>query len=112
MFLAVGFTLLALLTPAALAQEIGECEQECLDQLLLDYEECERQLAERLAELDQAEQECIEQHANDPLQLGLCVQQVNIKRYGALRDARRCKSIANTVAWNCYRACQQSPSLP
>lgn len=98
--------------PAAYAEPDPECVAECIEQYDEDRAACEDALEQRLMELDQEAQECYEQHS-DIVQLGLCLREVNIKRYRAQSDYRRCISIANTTAWNCYRNCPPaSPSAP
>jgi hypothetical protein len=101
-------------TPVARADANSDCVEQCIDQWEQDKLACEEQLAQTLADLDQQAAECVEQYP-DPdqlIQLGQCLQTVNILRAQAARDYRECISLANTVAYNCYRDCQQSPSAP
>jgi hypothetical protein len=95
--------------PAA-AQE--DCLAQCIEQYDQDKVACDNQLAARLAELDLEAQACLDNNPTDPIAAGLCLRNVNIKRYNARSDWRRCVSFANTAAYNCYRACQVSPSQP
>lgn len=98
-------------TPIALA-DFQECVDACVEQWEADQLACEEALAERLAELDLEAQQCIEDNQGDLIATGLCLRDVNIKRAVANREYRDCISTANTVAYNCYRACQQSPAAP
>ena len=98
--LAVAFS-----APAAYAEPDPECVDECIAQYDEDVAQCEEALQQRLEELDQEAAQCYEDHPNDLVQLGLCLRDVNIKRFRAQEDFRRCKSEANTTAWNCYRNC-------
>jgi hypothetical protein len=98
--LAVAFS-----APAAYAEPDPECVDECIAQYDEDRAQCEEELEQRLAELDQDAEECYEKHPDDIVQLGMCLRNVNIARYRAQSDYRRCISEANTTAWNCYRNC-------
>lgn len=105
--LLVGFA-----TPVVLAGPFEDCVQQCIDQWEADKQACDDQLAQRLAELDQEAQQCLRDNPGDPIAAGLCLREVNIKRANAQSDYQRCISLANTVAYNCYRACQVSPGSP
>ena len=109
----MGVTLAALLALAlapqfTVAETFEECVDACIDQWEADKADCDQQLAQRLAELDAEAEECLTSNP-DPVSAGLCVREVNIKRANANSDYRRCISVANTVAYNCYRDCQVSP---
>ncbi len=93
----------ALVTPVALADE-QDCINACADQWAQDKAECDQQLADRMAELDQEAQDCLENNSN-PIDAALCLREVNIKRYRAKADYQRCISMANTMAYDCYRHC-------
>ena len=106
---ALVVVLAAAFAPAAKA-DVADCIQACVDQFDADRLACDDELAVRLADLDQQAAECLE--IPNPIEAGLCMRDVNIARYNAMADHRRCVSIANTVAYNCYRDCQSSPSAP
>ncbi len=91
----------------ALAQE--GCIEQCIIQFDADKQACDQALSQRLAELDAEAQACLDNNPTDPIAAGLCLRNVNIKRYRARAEWRDCISLANTVAYNCYRGCQ-SPS--
>jgi len=101
----------AISVPVAHA-DFAECVQACIDQFDQDKAECDAQLDASLAQLDQEADDCLTNNPTDPIAAGLCVREVNIKRYRAQADHKRCISTANTVAYNCYRNCQNSPSAP
>ncbi len=86
-----------------------ECIAQCIEQYDQDKAACDEQLAAQLAVLDQEAQACLDNNPVDPIAAGLCLRNVNVKRYSARSDWRRCVSFANTAAYNCYRECQ-SPS--
>jgi len=98
------------LSPVARAQD--DCEQACLDQWKADVQDCKDALESQLAELAAAEQQCRDDHPNDPVALVRCLRVVKNKTHVANRDYRRCVAEANTRGWNCWRDCQQSPSRP
>lgn len=112
MGVALAAALALVVSPIAVAGPFEDCVQECVDQWEADKAECEAQLAQRLAELDVEEQNCIIDNGGDLLATGLCIRDVNIRRANAQRDYRRCISFANTAAYNCYRGCQVSPGQP
>lgn len=98
----VGVALLfvvALAVPTA--QATTECEQMCLDRWTAAKADCQRVLEQKLAALDVQAQNCMNE--TDPLKIGLCLQNVNIKKAQAAGDYRRCIGRANTLGWNCYR---------
>jgi len=101
----------AISVPVAHA-DFAECVQACIDQFDADKAECDAQLDATLAQLDQEAEDCLTNNPTDPIAAGLCIREVNIKRYRAQADHKRCISTANTVAYNCYRNCQNSPSAP
>ena len=105
--LLIGFA-----APVVLAGPFEDCVQQCIDQWEADKQACEDQLNQRLAELDQEAQACLDDNAGDPLAAALCLREVNIKRANAQRDYQKCLNLANTVAYNCYRDCQVSPGNP
>ncbi len=108
LFMAVA----ALGIPVASADE-AECIQACADEWFVERQACVDTLNSTLAEVDAQVEACINGCSPaDLLCQGKCINQGNIRRYNANQDYRRCESIANTVAWNCYRACQVSPSQP
>jgi hypothetical protein len=86
------------------------CEQQCYDEWLEDRAACDAIYADRIAALNNEEALCRE--FKDPIQLGRCLHSVNVKRRVAANDQRRCYNRANTVAFNCYRACQASQTRP
>lgn len=102
----------ALTAPVAQADGFADCVQACIDQFDIDRAECDQDLASRLAELDQDAQDCVTNNPTDPVAAQLCLRDVNIQRYRAQSDHRRCISIANTVAYNCYRDCDSSSNQP
>ncbi len=99
-----------LAAPAAQADGFSDCVQACIDQFDEDKQECDVQLAEELAALDQQALDCY--GLGDPISVQLCLRDINIKRYQAQSSHRRCISFANTAAYNCYRECQQSAAQP
>lgn len=105
--LLIGFAM-----PVVLAGPFEDCVQQCIDQWEADKQACDDQLATRLAELDQEAQQCLSDNAGDPIATGLCLREVNIKRANAQSDYQKCISLANTVAYNCYRDCQMTASQP
>ncbi|UCF66929.1 MAG: hypothetical protein JSV80_14255 [Acidobacteriota bacterium] len=100
-----------LFTAQPASAQVSECIKECRDQWRADREECDEQLAAATARIEAELEECLS-GATKPVEKALCLRRANIERFAARRDWRHCVSIANTVAWNCVRACQQSPSSP
>lgn len=100
---------IALTAPVALAQDPA-CVQACADQWAVDKAACQTALDNRLAELDTEAAACLTNP--DPIQAGICVRNVNIKRFAARRTYQQCVSQANTTAFNCYRACAPSGTRP
>ncbi len=109
--LAVVFVV-AFTAPVAQADGFSDCVQVCIDNYDRDKTQCDADLAQRLAELDKAAQDCIANNPTDPIAAQLCLRDVNIDRFRAQASHRRCISIANTVAYNCYLECQASGSQP
>ncbi|MCU0252926.1 MAG: hypothetical protein MUE47_00140 [Acidobacteria bacterium] len=109
----MGFVLIAAFVGGWAAPAVAQdCLAACIEQYDTDKAACDAALAERLAQLDQDAQACLDNNPTDPLAAGLCLRNVNIARYNARSDWRKCVSFANTAAYNCYRECQTSPSQP
>jgi hypothetical protein len=109
----MGLVLIAAFVGSWAAPAVAQdCIAQCVDQYDQDKQGCDNDLAARLAELDLAAQACLDDNPTDPIAAGLCLRNVNIQRYNARSDWRRCVSFANTAAYNCYRECQTSPSQP
>lgn len=108
LFFSACFGLLVLGTiPGAWAQE---CTQACADKYVADTTACQQTLDARLAELDREAAACL--NKPDPIQVGLCVRNVNVKRSAARRSYTACVSKANSDAFNCYRACTLTETTP
>lgn len=106
--------LLLLVAVAALgtaAKADDGCVQGCADRWVADKQACLDSLNARLADLDAQAAACYENNT-DPLSIAICVRNVNIARYAANNDYKKCVNMANTVAWNCYRACAPSQAKP
>lgn len=103
--------LVSLSGTTAKAAGVSDCVQQCLDQWLADRAECEQAYQATMDQLDAAEQECRDKWHNKPFKMAQCIQKVNNKRAKAASDLRKCYNKANTKAYACYRACQQSPTL-
>lgn len=89
--------------------DFQQCVQACADQWAADKQACADALQAALANIAAQEEACINACApTNFLCQANCVRQGNIRRYNANSDYRRCVNVANTVAWNCYRNCQQS----
>ncbi|MBP7146679.1 MAG: hypothetical protein KBD01_03975 [Acidobacteria bacterium] len=109
MGIAIGLVLVSMLAPPlAMAQQ--DCIDACIEQWDIDKAACDQALADRMAQLDAEAQACYD--LVDPILVGKCIRTVNIKRYVAKREWQDCMNMANTVAYNCYRNCQQSESNP
>jgi hypothetical protein len=109
----MGLVLIAAFVGSWAAPAVAQdCLAQCIEQYDRDKAACDEQLAARLAELDLEAQACLDNNPTDPIAAGLCLRNVNIQRYNARSDWRRCVSFANTAAYNCYRDCQTSPSQP
>jgi hypothetical protein len=106
--LAVGLFVTA---PVAIADPYTDCVQACADQWVLDKQACQETLDATLATIANDEATCIA-NATNVIQQGLCVRNANIRRFTARRDYQNCISLANTVAYNCVRNCEQSDSRP
>lgn len=102
----------AMITVPVVHADFAECVQACVDQFDADKAACDSQLEATLAQLDQEADDCLTNNPSDPIAAGLCLRSVNIKRYQAQSEHRRCISVANTVAYNCYRDCASSQSAP
>lgn len=96
-------------TPVARA-DFAECVQACADQYMIDKQACQDALDATLAQLALEAQNCYT--LGDPLAIGTCLRDVNIRRAKANNDYRKCLNFANTKAWNCYRDCQASWNQP
>ncbi|UCF69061.1 MAG: hypothetical protein JSV80_07195 [Acidobacteriota bacterium] len=107
---ALAVAVVALVASPALAQ-IGPCEQACIDQWEIDVANCEDQLASALADIQAELDDCLA-NATNIIEQGLCIRTSNIQRANAEADFNACLSLANTIAYNCIRDCQMSPSAP
>jgi hypothetical protein len=109
----MGLVLIAAFVGSWAAPAVAQdCLAQCIEQYDRDKAACDEQLAARLAELDVEAQACLDNNPTDPIAAGLCLRNVNIKRYNARAEWRKCVSFANTYAYDCYRNCEPSPSQP
>lgn len=96
-------------TPVARA-DFAECVEACAEQYAIDKQACQDTLDATLADLAEQALECYE--LTDPISIGICLRDVNIRRAQANNAYKKCLSFANTVAWNCYLDCQASRNQP
>ncbi|UCF69060.1 MAG: hypothetical protein JSV80_07190 [Acidobacteriota bacterium] len=108
---AVATTAVVLLSAVGVHAQMGPCEQACIDQWEQDAAECEQQLEADLSQIDQQLQDCLA-GAGGIVEQVLCLRQANVGRALARQKFERCISVANTIAYNCLRDCQMSPSAP
>jgi hypothetical protein len=108
----VGVALL-LIAVASLSPVVSAsvCEDQCMAQWLVDKGNCQNALAARLDQLSVQLADCLN-HAATPVQAALCTNAYNTAAFAAQNTYRACVNQANTVAWNCYRACSISPTHP
>lgn len=112
----VGFALLLAVavfgSSVALAEDPG-CIQACADRWFADKQACLDDLNAAYANIDANTEACINNCApSNFLCQANCVRTGNLQRRAAENDYRYCVNVANTIAWNCYRACVASKSKP
>ena len=106
---AVGAVALLLAVGAPQVAAQSQCEQDCYDQFDLDVQACEDDLAQKLADLQLEEQECIDKWNGNNLQFENCVKSINKQRRNAQRQYQQCLRQADNKLRVCLNQCDESP---
>ncbi len=99
--------------PVALAVPDPACVEACAERWYAEKQACLDALNARYAQIDRDTEVCISNCApTNYLCQGNCTRNGNIARRAAENDYRKCVNGANTIGWNCYRACEASQARP
>lgn len=94
-------------SPVAVAQTA--CEQACQDTMDADIQECDDDLAQKLADLAQDEIDCANGNNGNPTGTKGCFNSVQKRRRAAQKQHSQCLRQADNKFNNCLDDCAASP---
>lgn len=102
--------------PAVYAGKDPACVQACQEQYTADKNVCKAAYMEREVVIQEQracciDPSCLPNHPEYPQDMMACLQDANRKHMQNVQQKNACFQQAQSVAWNCYRACPEQSEI-